>query len=81
MSDLDDETDTSCGEEQIVSEWEVQKEWLENILTTYHHEPVSSINKSEINHIVPDTYIIENVNLHFSIHILIIINNSSRYQF
>lgn len=37
MSDLDDETDTSCGEEQIVSDWEVQKEWLESILSKYHN--------------------------------------------
>ncbi|XP_050449880.1 uncharacterized protein LOC126850684 [Cataglyphis hispanica] len=36
MSDLDDETDTSCGEEQIVSDWEVQKEWLESVLSKYH---------------------------------------------
>ncbi|XP_011645608.1 uncharacterized protein LOC105432479 [Pogonomyrmex barbatus] len=37
MSDLDDETDTSCGEEQIVSDWEVRKEWLESILSKYHN--------------------------------------------
>lgn len=41
MSDLDDETDTSCGEEQTISDWEVRKEWLESILTKYHEEPVS----------------------------------------
>ncbi|XP_012530840.2 uncharacterized protein LOC105833557 [Monomorium pharaonis] len=37
MSDLDDETDTSCGEEQVVSDWEVRKEWLENILSKHHN--------------------------------------------
>lgn len=37
MSDLDDETDTSCGEEQIVSDWEVRKEWLESILSKYYN--------------------------------------------
>lgn len=37
MSDLD-ETDTSCGEEQIVSDWEVRKEWLESMLSKYHEE-------------------------------------------
>lgn len=36
MSDLDDETDTSCGEEQIVVDWDVQKEWLESILSKHH---------------------------------------------
>ncbi|XP_012062421.1 PREDICTED: uncharacterized protein LOC105625704 [Atta cephalotes] len=36
MSDLDDETDTSCGEEQIVSDWEVRKEWLETILSKHY---------------------------------------------
>lgn len=36
MSDLDDETDTSCGEEQIVSDWEVSKEWLESILSKHY---------------------------------------------
>ncbi|XP_071556289.1 uncharacterized protein [Temnothorax nylanderi] len=37
MSDLDDETDTSCGEEQIVSDWEVRKEWLESILSKHYN--------------------------------------------
>lgn len=45
MSDLDDETDTSCGEEQIVSDLEVRKEWLESILSKYHKgKPVSDVN-------------------------------------
>ncbi|XP_032680021.1 uncharacterized protein LOC116848241 [Odontomachus brunneus] len=39
MSDLD-ETDTSCGEEQIISDWEVREEWLENILSKYYDEPI-----------------------------------------
>jgi len=46
MSDLDDETDTSCGEEQIVSDWEVRKEWLESILSKhYNGKPVSRLIK------------------------------------
>lgn len=46
MSDLDDETDTSCGEEQIVSDWEVRKEWLETILSKhYKGKAVSHVNK------------------------------------
>lgn len=40
MSDLD-ETDTSCGEEQVVPDWEVREEWLDSILSKYHGEPVS----------------------------------------
>lgn len=32
----DDESDTSCGEEQVVSDFEIRKEWLENILKEYH---------------------------------------------
>lgn len=32
----DDESDTSCGEEQVVSDFEVRKEWLESILKEYH---------------------------------------------
>ncbi|XP_011143735.1 uncharacterized protein LOC105185729 [Harpegnathos saltator] len=40
MSDLDDETDTSCGEEQVISDWEVREEWLESLFTKYHGEKV-----------------------------------------
>ncbi|KAG7190920.1 hypothetical protein KM043_006979 [Ampulex compressa] len=39
MADWED-TDSSCGEEQIISEWEVEKEWLDSILTEFHKEPV-----------------------------------------
>lgn len=39
--DLDDETDTSCGEEQMVPDWEVTKEWLRTILSERYNGPVS----------------------------------------
>lgn len=46
MSDVDDETDTSCGEEQIVSDWEVRKEWLESILSKhYNGKAVSQVDE------------------------------------
>lgn len=48
MSDLDDETDTSCGEEQVISDWEVREEWLESIFTKYHGERVSLQRPSDI---------------------------------
>jgi len=44
--DLDDETDTSCGEEQVVADWEVKKEWLESILSEHHKvEAVSTVDE------------------------------------
>lgn len=43
MSDLDDETDTSFGEEQIVADWDVRKEWLEGILSKYHEGKAVSL--------------------------------------
>lgn len=47
--DLDDETDTSCGEEQMVAELEVNKEWLENMLSEhYKGKAVSSFWMSEL---------------------------------
>lgn len=48
MSDLDDETDTSCGEEQIVSDWEVSKEWLESILSKHYKGKAVEILKFEV---------------------------------
>ncbi|XP_014485759.1 PREDICTED: uncharacterized protein LOC106750145 isoform X2 [Dinoponera quadriceps] len=39
MSDLDEETDTSCEEEQV-PEWEFGREWFEGILSEYFAEPV-----------------------------------------
>ncbi|KYM95016.1 PREDICTED: uncharacterized protein LOC108780816 [Cyphomyrmex costatus] len=49
MSDLDDETDTSCGEEQIVSDWEVRKEWLESILSKYHKGKAVKVLEFKVN--------------------------------
>lgn len=40
MADWED-TDSSCGEEQIISEREIDKEWLDSILSEYHKEPVT----------------------------------------
>ncbi|EZA49014.1 hypothetical protein DMN91_002336 [Ooceraea biroi] len=47
--DLDDETDTSCGEEQMVADWEVKKEWLESILSEYHKGKAVEILNFEVN--------------------------------
>ncbi|KYN26731.1 PREDICTED: uncharacterized protein LOC108758098 [Trachymyrmex cornetzi] len=49
MSDLDDETDTSCGEEQIVSDWEVRKEWLESILSKHYKGKAVKVLEFEVN--------------------------------
>ncbi|KYQ47220.1 putative oxidoreductase dhs-27 [Trachymyrmex zeteki] len=49
MSDLDDETDTSCGEEQIVSDWEIRKEWLESILSKYYKGKAVKVLEFDVN--------------------------------
>ncbi|KYN39483.1 putative oxidoreductase dhs-27 [Trachymyrmex septentrionalis] len=49
MSDLDDETDTSCGEEQIVSDWEVRKEWLESILSKHYKGKAVKVLEFDVN--------------------------------
>lgn len=45
----DDESDTSCGEEQVVSDFEVRKEWLESILKEYHDGKAVEITEFEVN--------------------------------
>ncbi|KAL2714515.1 putative oxidoreductase dhs-27 [Vespula squamosa] len=39
MSDCEDSED-SCGEEEVVPKWEVRKEWLESIFEKHFEEPV-----------------------------------------
>lgn len=43
--DWEDTEESSCGEEQkqIISEPEIDKEWLGGILREFHKEPVSSV--------------------------------------
>ena len=48
--DWEDTEESSCGEEQkqIISEPEIDKEWLLGILREFHKEPVSSVETNDL---------------------------------